>query len=536
MKRKSIILFTVLSLISCQKGLETIETPVVSSDEATISVSQDLFISHSEKAVIGNKIPNPLSIDNMRKAFDMLPEMTKAGYSKNDIIPTHHYIAFTPSNEDEYYAIKAIKDEDVFISHYPLDYEVSDGLITPDPRFMINDYSYVWAYVPVNYELKNINCPYILYYDIYAPEYDNPDTKSNNAIPHKLGVELEKTAYKMCGLPLTPVLQTKAGSVHPSGYIKFWDLDSSSYKGVDGFKVRAVRGLHSCFMNTDASGYFTTDDTFQYAFQYEVYFRRTDFEIRNNESTNEIILKYSNYTGPINLYYSDDDLCFYAAIDRAAIVYYYLNNCGLRRPPMESDNTARLAIQAITDEDDPDVYGLFYINNRVILSERPKIHIYKKADNTRRANVDIFATTIHELAHASHWRGNKKVFNATDNQVIESFARGVQWILTNEYYPGYVVPFYARQCYTGIVQDLIDGTGIKESYYCGTWVNGVLTWTSSSYKTYYDNVTGFTPSQIEESVRISKTWNEWQYNIRENNPGITSTANLSDAFTYWNAQ
>ncbi len=534
MKQRIIFISVLIALVACQKGLEPIESPTISSEQAAYSAPQDLFISQCEEAVIGERIPNPLSIENMRKAFSNLPEATKSGFSENDLVPTHHYIAFTPSNEDELYAVKGIKEEEMLIFHYPLDYEVSDGLITPDSRFMVNGYSYVWAYVPIDYDLSKISCPYIYYYDIYSPEYDAPITKSQKALPMNLREELEKASYAMCGLSITPVIQTKAG-VHPSGYIKFWDLDSNSYKGVDGFKVRAVRGLHSCFMNTDATGYFTTDDTFQYAFQYEVYFRRTDFEIRKNDTTSEIILKYSNYTGPINLNYSDDDLCFYAAIDRAAIVYYYLNNCGLRRPPMESDNTARLAIQAIVDEDDPDVYGLFYINNRVILSERPKIHIYKKSDNARRANIDIFATTVHELAHASHWRGNKTTFNATDNQVIESFARGVQWIITSAYYPGYVVPFYARQSYTGIVQDLIDGTGTKESNISATWVNGTLQY-SYSYKSYYDHVTGFTPAQIEEAVRISKTWNEWQYNIRVNNPGITSSVYLSDAFNYWNSQ
>lgn len=148
--------------------------------------------------------------------------------------------------------------------------------------------------------------------------------------------------------------------------------------------------------------------------------------------------------------------------------------------------------------------------------------------------MDIYATTIHELAHSSHWRDNQKRFNETDNSVIESFARGVQWILTSKVYPGYNVPFYYRQSYSGIVQDLIDGYGIKSSFYFATWVDNKLTATDA-YKSYNDQVEGFTPSQIEEAVRKSRTWNEWAYNIIKMKPAKESESDISAAFTYWNS-
>ena len=448
------------------------------------------------------------------------------------ILKLHIYIAFTPTNEDEYYALDDIDESTVVISSYPLDYEVSDGLIVPDERFVTNGYSYKWAYVPLDYDLTAIECPYIYYYDIFSPS-DGTITKSSNQMPMSLIDAIELKSYEICGIELQPIVETKASKVTPYGRIRFYDKDNSTYRGVEGLSIRTVRGTHSSYTHCDSDGSFTSNDSFTYAFRYEIHFSRTDFVIRKNDATDEIIIKYSDYKGPIYKDLNDNETTFYATLSRAAIVYYYGDNCGLRRPPMKDDITARLAIQAHLCSD-PDAYGEFYVNDRWILSDRPKIEIYRDNNSSIRNNMDIYATTMHELAHASHWRNNQEQYSKTDRAVRESFARGVQWILTSNVYPGYIVPFYYRQSYTGIVQDLIDGYGIKASSYFATWVNEKLVRTYA-YKSYYDQVAGFSTEQIEEAVRDSRTWNEWQYNLIQNKPAGVSNSDISAAFTYWNS-
>ena len=96
---------------------------------------------------------------NAIAAFNKLSPETKNGYTVDDIKATHKYIAFTPTNEDEYYALNEIDETKVVLSSYPLDYEVSDGLIVPDNRFVINGFSYKWAYVPIDFDLTGIECP-----------------------------------------------------------------------------------------------------------------------------------------------------------------------------------------------------------------------------------------------------------------------------------------------------------------------------------------------------------------------------------------
>ena len=525
MKKNYAIFLLFIFLSSCQKE----SSYTINSHSNDQKSREEIFFQY---AVIGEKHENPLNIKNVISAFQQLPESTKGTFSLGDIKPTHKYIAFTPSNEDEYYSLDLLDEDLVTLSLYPLDYDVTDGLIVPDERFLTNGYSYRWAYVPVDYDLRAIKCPYIYYYDIFSPA-ENITTKSGMSFSDNFLDSLEQKAYEICGIELKHVIETKASKFTPYGQICFYDVDSLKYRGVEGLSIRAVRGTHSSYAHCDSSGNFVSNDSFRYSFRYEIHFSRTDFVIRKNSSTDEIIIKYSDYRGPIYKNLKGDEPTFYATVSRAAIAYYYGDNCGLRRPPKKSDNTARLAIQAHLTNN-PNAYGYFSTNNRWILSDRPIINIYRDNEVSRRNNIDIYATTIHELAHASHWRNNQSRFTETDNAVIESFARGVQWILTTNAYPGYSVPFYYRQSYSGIVQDLIDGYGDKRSYHYATGVAGELE-SIYSYKSYYDHVTVFTPKQIEEAARKSKTWNEWLYNITHDYPAVSPSADVSNAFSYWNS-
>ena len=330
-------------LVACQQTMD-VDIPK-EEPQRIMPITKEFTFSELPNATIGKKIANPLSIENVRMAFNQLDPISKAGFTEDDIIPTHHYVAFTPSNDEELAAIQSIDEEQIVIHYFPLDYEVSDGIITPDERFMTNGYSFYWAYVPVSYDLSSINCPYVTYYDIVALDDEIIETKTGSKLSVSIIDELLKKTYSLCGIELNPIIQTKA-DVHPSGYVKFYDTDYNSFRPVDGFKVRAVRGTHQCWMNCNASGYFYSSDTFKYAFQYEFMFRRDNFEIVKNNDSNFAIIKLSGQTGPINVNFQDDESCVMATIDRAAITYYYGNNLGLVRPPSPSDNTRRLTIHA----------------------------------------------------------------------------------------------------------------------------------------------------------------------------------------------
>ena len=80
-------------------------------------------------------------------------------------------------------------------------------------------------------------------------------------------------------------------------------------------------------------------------------------------------------------------------------------------------------------------------------------------------DVRLYSVVIHELAHASHYNMSRWHFKNGEEVVKESWATGVEWELTRMIYTAHT-PGYSRLRYTGIVQDLIDGTDTTAiSYY-----------------------------------------------------------------------
>jgi hypothetical protein len=168
----------------------------------------------------------------------------------------------------------------------------------------------------------------------------------------------------------------------------------------------------------------------------------------------------------------------YGTIHRATYHYYYKDIKNLRRPPSNSTFNTQMKIGTYTQDND-ETNGS-HSDERKFLGIFPRIIIY----NARNETADIYGTTIHELAHASHWALDRSEFDDSDEIVKESWARGVQWALTGMEYPNYQPVYFSE--YTGVVQDMID--------------------TNSSYS--YDQVSGYTIRQLEDAVKSQKSWND----------------------------
>ncbi len=141
-----------------------------------------------------------------------------------------------------------------------------------------------------------------------------------------------------------------------------------------------------------------------------------------------------------------------------------------------------------------------------------RIRIY----NPHHDSDEVYATTIHELAHASHWelRRNKWNFEQTSGKVVESWARGVQWELTRMKYPNYRV-YENRPNYTLVIKDLID----DDRYY-------------GNFDSYGEFVTGYTIKQIENVLDETSTWEDLKNNLKNNYDNKTEKY-LDKLFNYW---
>jgi hypothetical protein len=97
-------------------------------------------------------------------------------------------------------------------------------------------------------------------------------------------------------------------------------------------------------------------------------------------------------------------------------------------------------------------------------------------------------------------------------------------------YPTYNLDFsYNRRRYTGLVEDIIDGTKSRTSYFYyqdedNEWVYLV--------KSYSDQVSGYTIRQLEDAINATTTWNNWKNNIKNLYNNATEN-NLDAAFNYW---
>jgi len=108
-----------------------------------------------------------------------------------------------------------------------------------------------------------------------------------------------------------------------------------------------------------------------------------------------------------------------------------------------------------------------------LLGLLPVISLHSSGPNGTGARFsdEVYGTTIHELAHASHWefRRNNWNFNLTEARLQESWAEGVEWIFARLRYGSYgdrpdrtngyqgrllTVPNYLT--YTPIAVDLFD--------------------------------------------------------------------------------
>ncbi|MFV0290110.1 MAG: hypothetical protein ACK5IJ_04315 [Mangrovibacterium sp.] len=467
--------------------------------------------------VLGAQLENPYSVENMQKA---LQELQSSGMTlKSNIViePTHLYVRFLPASEEELQILKA--DTLLELYSYPLDYEIGEGgSYYQDPS--LPDSVITWQYTTVapNYEFPNIK--YELLCELFLLEEDDDDSAEISTKNGKINL-LDWEALEDKSLELTGNLDEgsddlteKASKWRPAGCITMWDeCSKSAWVPIEGLEVRARRWFTTHKGITSSTGAFSCDGRFRRDANYSFSWERYNFEIRNSGNAT------AQYNGPKKRGYWSYDIVeardamqvYHATIFRAAYHYYYKDINSLRRPPQNSFWKTQLKIRAYYEEN-TSANGNHAAWRR-FLGLGSAVRIY----NPQRATQDIYGTTIHELAHASHWNMSSSTFNDTETIVKESWARGVQLELTRMVYPDYKGGSIIRPYYTQVVVDMIDLPFDNN--------NG-------SELLSQDNVSGYTIKEIEDALKGQKTWNGWRDNIK--NKYNNETEKYLDAlFEHW---
>ena len=240
MRGKITLLLVTLILMSC--GKDEFRTG------RGLNYSYGRDIPH-EKIVLGERLDNPYTTENMTKALHSLYP-TKA--DRVDVKTTNLYVRFLPENEDEY---KILRNTGLELMDHPMDYDILvEGDWYHDPSVPDDDVTWQYAVVPHDFVFPDIR--YEIIDECHISEND-PGTRAD-------GIdwsEVEREAYRITGnasMLSDPMTKASAKTI-PSGRITIVDEDAN---GGEPFGVAGVRVSCNSFVKfdhsyTDRDGYYT---------------------------------------------------------------------------------------------------------------------------------------------------------------------------------------------------------------------------------------------------------------------------------------
>jgi hypothetical protein len=481
-----------------------------------------------KQIVLGTKLKNPYTVSVMRQAKEnIIARQPKTGsfartIADLDIRTTTLYIRYRPLNYEQYDNLQNTSPSELY--SYPLDYEmIIEGDYYHDPTVPPDQPTWQYTAIEVGQPIP-LNVTYEILDELYLPEdgYEISENGQIFEVWQPVVYELEDEALRLTGNGydrITELARTQGGSWRPSGRIMLFDDVLNANMPVVGAKVNARRWFTTHTGITDANGNFSVDGTFRRPANYSIKWERDDWDIRSG-TWGQAYFNGPKKEGSWDLVISSGASRMYAIVHAALNDYYHGNRLGLKSPPKNSFFKAKIKVAVFEKDKETDqgfVLGRHQKDWRLI-TLIPRLWIWDAA----RPCDEIYGTTIHELAHASHWelRKNNWSDNNTEEKVKESWARGVQWALTRLRYPNYPGGLTNRPSYTQVVVDMIDGPSATDQNFGSERLNE-------------DNVSGYTIKEIEDALIGQGSWNGWRDNIKIKYANATED-NLDALFAHWN--
>lgn len=514
---KLLMLLVSVLLFSCNEN-EFNENQTITKSNINYKEFSRVF---SEDSLV---LENPYSVKNMKLALTNLKNRNKESIYLNqnnfEINTSHLYVKFKPRNEDEEGLLKS--DSTIHLFDYRLDVEYKEGYLN-NRKSEIDSIPDYYTAISVDKEIPNV--PYEIIDELYIPEQDSyfDDTTENEKylITYEINNKTDlfnHLIYEAFVITNNEEEVIEPGSTEsqrwffgkrwrPKGIIKIWD---DLYKDIplEGAKILMRQWFTIDSGITDTNGYFQTGRVRGHA-RYIIQWERHQYSIRSGSGGQAELrgpkLKNQDWNHVIGNQTQNE---FYGHIHRGAYHYYYKDIQGLNRPHQNGFLSPQMKIAA-KYEPNSDINGSHTPNYFNPFGFFNKIRIY----NPQNDSFKVYGTIIHELAHSAHFTANKSKFRDTEKKVVESWARGVEWVLTKMVYPNYYAP-EIRPKYTLVVRDLID----NDEKYGDTPYSGDLS-------------SGYTIKQIENS--LGKNWEEWKNNIINDHNNNTEQY-VQNTFNYWN--
>lgn len=545
MKHKNSLRFLTLTLIgiafySCQND-DNFEKENLTSQ----NTEQEQIESPDKIIGLGKKLENPFTVSVMKQAYENLKAKKGNQFSKsstNDLTieTTDYYVRFLPKSDEDKEILQ--EKDSLTLFDMPLDYELEEGIAGAyhDPSIPEGEITWQYTVVPVDYQFRDIQ--YEVLANLFLQEEDEENTiSSKNSLKKQLNedlwTELENEALRITGneddiIEKSSSLFAKRRKWYPSGRIQYEDNTTATPRIIplQGAKIIVKRWFKWKSAITNANGDFRVGKFRSSKVKCAIKWERHEWDIRSGSYGQawysfESLNRGSNWNKTIRRS-STPRNWLYASVHRGAMEYFYNHNAyGIRKPYNKSwFLKRRLHIGAKWKETHwfSDHYFTF---NKIWWASPVVVYSHWKSGAERNSR-QIFATTVHELAHVSHWEigystGQYVIDALVDDPFLpESWATGVEYAVVERVYPRATFGIYdfdyqqqrtlryiqtESDGYTPIVIDMIDNHNQS---------------TINSNRPN-DRVSGYTLGQLEDALPGSfGSWWRWRTRLREmyNNP------------------
>lgn len=440
-------------MYSCQDSIGDISQP-------ELTLSEELALESDGQIVLGEKLSNPYSVENMRLALQSLSkklEKTSKSYSgktlkvDSDIQPTDYYVKFWVQNDEQKNILLA---DSLNLSIIPLDVEIEqEGDYFVDENTEIEQAQWLYTSVVKDYAF-NPTVTYEKIEDLFLIEEsgleeeeadEEEDETTTTTIAGKNGIsksflyDLEDEALRITdnreelieGQETLSGLTALKSKRIPEGYIKVRNTVTNTDDPVVGVKVKTRRWFKWAKGWTNSQGYYKVNRGYRRDVNYTVVFKNTrGFKIWPSmisiSSARYRAGKHSKFGHSIT--FSTNSVGWrWSTVNNATVKYLdYCKQFGIGEPHdnlriVANGNSGggaapmlRRTWGAVGFTTNSNLVS--FLNKAVIFVSLNKIWLVARfvlPDIIIKANANqgtdgVFETTFHELAHASHF---KKVGN-----------------------------------------------------------------------------------------------------------------------------
>ena len=520
-----------ITFVSCN----TNEMPNEISIKQNLSTNTDLIIH------IVKKLENPYSVTNMRKAQMKLQQ---EGLMRTDvnIQTTHLYVRFLPKDSADFETL--MNDTSLELFSYPLDCELTAGEKYIDSTLIGNQFTWLYTKVPVDFVSPVSN--YEILEDLYLPtettgsQQARQEVKSINTDNWKL---LEQKSLELTGNAIQKTTQPKGmqkARWWPQVTINVYDDLVGKFIPVEGVTVLARWWFNWESGITNSQGIAKISGSFGGKVNYHIKWDADYWSIRDGAFEQA----YSNNPSQSGNWVANIDggkSKAYAHVHRACWTMFYGDNLGAS-DQSKNDRFILENRQKISVYDNQGT-GINYGANWFVFSQI-SIHM-KRDDGTLRTSEDVYATTVHELAHSFHVMDmdvDLASYAFVGKMIYESWASAVEWAVTSKEYSrllGYSYNYpYDKQSNWGLLKTDYSKTYSGDKAYSPVFIDlidntnqrNVYSWRSSSYEYPDDNVTGFTLSELSGILRKTFTLNGLKTNVKALRSDETTLSNIDKLF------